>query len=138
MSKDQLPVTIIMEVETFEGADGRSVKCIVIPKGINSTRLELFTNSLEVGQKIEVTYEVPVGNGSYAQLSKIHKCIREMAKESGVTFEEMKLLVKDKAGLHLKDGQFKSFADCSREDLGTVIQTILEMGEFMNMNLNQY
>jgi hypothetical protein len=61
-----------------------------------------------------------------------------MAKESGVTFEEMKLMIKQKAGLHLKDGQFKSFADCSRDDLSGVIQTILEVSEFLGMNMNQY
>lgn len=130
MGQDQLPVTVVMK---------KHGKHLVVEMGsMDFARQAVFIDSLEEGQKVEVTYEVSISNGSYAQLSKIHKCIREMAKESGVTFEEMKLMIKQKAGLHLKDGQFKSFADCSRDDLSGVIQTILEVSEFLGMNMNQY
>ena len=79
--------------------------------------------------------------GTLAQLAKIHKCIREIATEMGDTVEDVKFLVKYKSGfciLKNVDGKeflnCKSFGDCSAEDLGLAIQTIIEMGDYLNIN----
>ena len=74
---------------------------------------------------------------SVAQLAKVHACIRELALESGYTFDEMKVLVKEKSGLAYDGGGavfFKSFADCSKSELALAIQACIEIGELYNIN----
>lgn len=97
-----------------------------------------FIGSLAEGQVVEVFFEAYKDDGTNLQLAKIHACIRKLAQEIGFTFEEMKLEVKRRSGLthgDLKsDGYAKSFGDCSVEELGLVIQTIIEAGDFVNIN----
>ena len=74
-------------------------------------------------------------------LPKIYKCIRELAKETGDEFEDMKLLIKKKAGLCMKkdiDGEVimycKSFGKASKDELCMVIDTIIKIGDLVGMN----
>jgi hypothetical protein len=68
---------------------------------------------------------------SKAQLAKVHACIREIAKESGYTFDEMKLIIKDASGI-----ADKSFADCSKDELMLAIEACIQIGrEQFNINL---
>jgi len=92
-----------------------------------------FIKSLQEGQVIEIFMSAYQDDGSYAQLSKIHPCIRKLASEQGYTFEEMKLEIKRRTGLAY-DGYVKSFADCSVEELNLVIETIIEIGDFVGIN----
>ena len=98
-----------------------------------------FINSLAEGQTVEVFFEAYKDDGTNFQLAKIHACIRKLAQEIGFTFEEMKKEIKRRSGLTTGDlstseGYVKSFGDCSVEELGLVIQTIIEAGDFVNIN----
>ena len=65
-------------------------------------------------------------------------CIRELAKESGYTFEEMKTLVKEQSGLCYNTEEetvCKSFADCSKDEIMLTIQACIENGRIYNINL---
>jgi len=82
---------------------------------------KLFLDSLEPGQTVEIFLDANKDDGTLAQLAKIHKCIREIAKETGDNYEDMKLLIKKKSGLCVKknvDGETvmicKSFANASK------------------------
>ena len=97
--------------------------------------LDLFIEKLSEGQEVDVFMSIADAIGSTAQINKVHKCIRELAKESGYSFDDMKLLVKDKAGLIIGD-TLKSFADCSKEELTQAIQACIEIGELYNVNLH--
>jgi hypothetical protein len=93
---------------------------------------ELFVEKLPEGQKVEIYIDLADADHSKAQLAKVHACIRELAKESGYTFDEMKNLVKDSSGL--KD---KSFADCSKDELMLAIEASIEIGKkYYNLNLH--
>jgi len=101
-----------------------------------------FIENLKEDQTINVYMEANNGNGSLAQLAKVHKCIRVLASDLGYTFEDVKLLVKDKAGLVIKRkiddkmyNDWKSFADCSLEELNLAIQACIELGDFVGSNL---
>ena len=103
---------------------------------------KLFLDSLEEGQTVEIFLDANKDDGTLAQLAKIHKCIREIAKETGDNYEDMKLLIKKRAGLCFKkevDGETflycKSFADASRSDLGLVIETIISIGDLVGVNV---
>jgi hypothetical protein len=67
---------------------------------------------------------------SALQLAKVHACIRELAKESGYTFDEMKLLIKHNSGL-----EGKSFKDCSKDQLMLAIESCIQIGK-ENYNIN--
>jgi acetate kinase len=80
--------------------------------------------------------------GSFAQISKIHTCIRELANEGGYTFEEMKSLIKQRSGLCIVITEndeakeiYKSFAECTKDELSMAIQACIEIGEIYNINL---
>ena len=80
--------------------------------------------------------------GSIPQLKKIHALIRDLSIHTGTPFQDMKLLVKDKAGLctvrDLEGREFidcRSFGDLSSEELSFVIETCIEIGKSVNLNL---
>lgn len=109
-----------------------------IRDGVDSSFYKNFVDSLEEGQVAEAFFDSSTSNGSKAQLAKIHACIKKLASEIGYTFEEMKLEIKKRSGLaygdlNSSDGYVKSFADCSKEELSNVIETIKEAGELVNI-----
>jgi hypothetical protein len=112
----------------------------LIPRG-GSTKYEAFLKTLEQGQSVEVFLESNPDDGTLTQIAKIKVCIRELAKEVGETFEEMQVQVKRSSGLCLKkniQGEnyliCKSFGDCSKEELSMAIETIISMGDNLNIN----
>lgn len=90
-----------------------------------------FIKNLEDGQSVSVFYEANQKDGTNDQLAKVHAEIRKLAVNTGSNFEDMKNAIKMKAGLlwELKDGSYqeKSFGNCSREELGAVIEIINEI-----------
>ena len=97
---------------------------------------KIFMEALEEGQTVDVFFDAHVDNGTYAQISKLKVSIRELANESGDSFEEMQNIVKEKAGL-CWEGHYKSFGDCSIEELNLAIQAAVEIGDYLNLNLRQ-
>ena len=92
---------------------------------------QIFVDRIPEGQKIEMYLDLADADHSKAQLAKVHACIRELAKESGYTFDEMKLVVKDASGI-----TDKSFADCSKDELMLAIEACIQIGrENYNINL---
>ena len=100
---------------------------------------EIFVEKIPEGQVVDMYIDVVGLDHSKAQLAKVHACIRELSKESGYTFDEMKCLVKDHAGLAYKEGMmitYKSFADCSKDELMLAIEACLQIGkEQFNISL---
>ena len=105
-------------------------------------QFELFSSKIPDGHIVEYFYEVTHDDGTLPQLAKIHAMIRELAMHVGESFEDMKLLVKDKAGLciarEVSGKEYflaKSFADCSKEELSLAIQAAIQIGEQINFPL---
>lgn len=92
---------------------------------------EIFVDRIPEGQKVEMYIDLADADHSKAQLAKVHACIRELAKESGYTFDEMKGIIKNASGL-----EGKSFADCSKDELMLAIEACIQLGkEQFNLNL---
>jgi hypothetical protein len=92
---------------------------------------EIFVDKIQEGDVIDMFLDVANPDHSKAQLAKVHACIRELAKESGYTFDEMKGVIKEHAGL-----AGKSFGDCSKGDLMLAIEACIQIGrENYNINL---
>lgn len=101
-----------------------------------------FMESIQDGQTVEVFMEANVDDGTVPQLAKVHACIRELAKDLGYTFEDMKIEVKRKAGLcvvKVIEGErymfCKSFGDCSKSELSLVMETVIQIGDTTGSNL---
>jgi hypothetical protein len=92
---------------------------------------DIFISKLEEGQIVEMYIDLANADHSKAQLAKVHACIRELAKESGYTFDDMKVLIKHNAGL-----EGKSFSECSKEQLALAIESCVQIGrENFNISL---
>lgn len=84
-----------------------------LPEG---TKIEIFANT--VGMK-----------GSNAQLAKIHAMLRQLADDIGDDPLSLKEHVKSQVMIT------KSFADCDTEELNSIIQTIITLGDWNGSNL---
>lgn len=103
---------------------------------------DLFVKSLKEGEEVEIFICKKGSKATAAQIAKIHACIREIAQELGYGFEDVKLLVKEKAGLCFvveDDGNTKvvckSFGDCSSVEISLAIEACKDIGEQNNINL---
>ena len=126
----------------FEGTLVKKDGKMIYKQSKNRELYKNFIEDLKEGQTINVYMEATNGNGTLAQLAKVHKCIRVLASDIGYSFEDVKFLVKDKAGLVIKRNvgdnvynDWKSFADCSVEELNLAIQACIELGDFVGSNL---
>lgn len=93
-----------------------------------------FKKQLAEGEIVEL-YITKIENENDAtlgQIAKIHAMIRDLARETGYTFDEMKKTVKEKAGLiDPASKDYKSFAKCSKQEISDAIQTCIEIGNIV-------
>lgn len=102
----------------------------------NARQYEAFVASIPEGGIVEFFYELQHDDGTLPQLAKLHVMIKQLAMHIGETVENMKILVKDRAGLciarEVAGKEYflaKSFAECSRQDLSLAIQAAIEIGD---------
>ena len=110
---------------------------LVYPDDKSKLNYQIFLDKLSDGQQVEVFMGLTSDDGSVAQLAKVHACIRELAKESGYTFDEMKIIIKQHSGLCYDAGDAeycKSFADCSKDELVLAIEACIQIGREFNIN----
>lgn len=136
MGKPKSMLSMLLKKEGIKNG-----KLIYINKS-DETIYKLFVEKLETDQVVEVFMDAHSDDGSLAQLAKIHKCIRELALETGNSPEDMKLIVKKKAGMCIKkeiDGEMimycASFSKASKEELSLVIETIIQIGDLVGINM---
>ena len=101
----------------------------LVPKNIqDKVILKHYIQNMEEGSVVKVTYE-DYSSGTYAQISKLQACIREISNHLGYTTDEVKDIIKHKADLYTEEGTFKSFADCSKEELSQAIECLMKLGD---------
>lgn len=125
----------------FHGKFVKTADNKLSPISSSRAKYEEFVKHITVGQMVEIFLEANQDDGTLAQLAKVHVCIRELAKELGYTFDEMKLEILKMSGLCFttthKDEQVlfcKSLGDASKEELGMVIESIIQVGETVGIN----
>lgn len=103
---------------------------------------ERFVSEIPDGSIVEFFYELQHDDGTLPQLAKLHVMIKQLATHIGETAENMKLLVKDRAGLciarEVSGKEYflaKSFGECSKDELSLAIQAAIEIGEEVNFLL---
>lgn len=102
----------------------------------------LFIDKIKEGEEVEIFMCRKGTKATPAQIAKIHACIREIAFDLGYSFDDLKLIVKDKSGLryNLNDENgrktvYKSFADCSLTEISLAIETCNQIAADNNIIL---
>jgi hypothetical protein len=108
-----------------------------------SKQYERFVSDIPDGSIVEFFYELQHDDGTLPQLAKLHVMIKELATHIGETAENMKLLIKDRAGLciarEVSGKEYflaKSFGECSKDELSLAIQAAIEIGEEINFPIH--
>ena len=123
-------------------------------RSADEAKYKEFIKELEPGDQVDVFMEINSADNTLLQLSKVHKCIREIAKHTGNSFDDIKMVIKDKAGLVIKRSvsvlntidpeagshqkiymDWKSFAKISKDDLSLAIQACIDLGDTVGLNL---
>ena len=109
----------------------------------SAKQYEQFVSHIPEGAIVEFFYELQHDDGTLPQLAKLHVMIKQLATHIGETAENMKLLIKDRAGLciarEVSGKEYflaKSFGECSKEELSLAIQAAIEIGEEVNFLLS--
>ena len=128
-----------MNPQPFNGKFIKRNGRLEFPSLAISKQHEQFVSDIPDGTIVEFFFEVQHDDGTLPQLAKLHAMIRELSLHVGEPFSDMKLLVKDKAGLCLSrevSGKeyflAKSFGECSREELSLAIQAAIDIGVSVN------
>lgn len=97
----------------------------------NKEALTYWLNSLEEGEEIVAKFNIQKSYKSVRQLRLLYACLRELAAHTGHDVEELKLILKVKAGLcyhHNIEGEditaCKSISDFSKKELCQFIEFI--------------
>lgn len=111
----------------------------------NKKKLEEFLSLIPEGSLMDVYIELNSDDATLAQLAKVHAMIKTLALHTGTTFKDMKLYVKEQAGLCLIKERnnksyiiVKSFAECSKDELSLAIQAAIDIGNTVGCNIETY
>jgi hypothetical protein len=91
-----------------------------------------LVNDLPEGSIIEVFANTKGNKGSNTQLAKIHAMIKQLAQDIGDDPGAVKEQIKIQAMIK------GSLADCDKDELNSVIQVILQIGDLVGSNLREY
>ena len=97
---------------------------------VDSNTYNHFVQVLPDGQNVEAYFDLVDNSKSFSQLAMVHALIRKICIETGNDFSQIKTEIKKQAGLYLQnqsDDVYKSFADCSRDELSRAIFIAEEM-----------
>lgn len=102
----------------------------------------LFISKIKEGEEVEIFVCLKGSKASLAQIAKVHACIREIAGELGFSFDDLKLIIKEKAGLFYEvedEGHkkviCKSFGDCSKLEITLAIEACNDIARSNNIIL---
>ena len=92
-----------------------------------------FVSKMDEYQLAFTLFETDASDGTNLQKSRIHATIKDIAKNQGLGFNEVKYLIKDRSGLRHPDGTYTSFADCCKEELSRVIYELETVCNALNI-----
>ena len=81
-----------------------------------------------------LTVVVNADDKTAGQLAKVHALIREISNSTGHTFEEIKAIIKERAGLSTSSN-LKSFADCNKKEMCEAIEQCIVLGNELGIYL---
>lgn len=107
---------------------------VVYEKKSDEILFKQFCDLIKEGERIYVIFDASGTHGALTQLAKVNICIRKLAAFTGASFEAIKLAIKHDTGFCIQ-GECKSFGDMGKEELDMVMETIIQKGELVGINL---
>jgi len=131
------------KVKIIKGINNNEIKHLTFADPADALKFDSFLNTLVEDQHVEVFYDANKDDGTLGQLAKIHACIRQIAIDTGSSFEEVKFDTKRLAGLCVAKEinginylVCKSLGKSSKEELNLVIETIKDIGDTVGINFH--
>lgn len=101
-------------------------------------KLKLFTMGVDKSIPHEVdcylTIVLNSDDKTAGQLAKVHALIREISNSTGHSFDEIKMIIKERAGIKTSS-DFKSFADCNKKEMSDAIEQCIVLGNELGIYL---
>jgi hypothetical protein len=126
----------------FSGILTKKDSKLVYIDGKDKVLYQLFVDKIKEGEEVEILFCRKGSKASPAQISKVHACIRDLSGELGFTFEDMKLIIKERSGICFEvedEGKkrvlCKSFADCSSVEITLAIEACNQVAADNNIIL---
>jgi hypothetical protein len=115
----------------------------LVPKTqADKLKYQMYLRTLIEGTEVLGLFEAKGPEKTNAQLAKIHVCIKQIADFKGCAPLEFKNELKEMAGITSMDEEgnkiLKSFKDCSKEELSAVIEQLIQVSIFLELNLENY
>lgn len=104
-----------------------------------------FLKNFKDGDIIEMYLEHHTYDKTNIQLAKLYVCMKELASFTGHSLADIKTFIKDETGLFISQKDIKtneitkiyrSFADCSKDEVSASIQTCITMGAKVGCHLD--
>jgi hypothetical protein len=105
---------------------------------VNPNDRNLFIKNVEglrEGAVVEQVVDFTPDSGKSGQIARVHQLIGKISKEIGDPDGAVKKEIKSRAGLVKPNGEVKSFANCSEEELAFAIECAISLGDFIGMQL---
>lgn len=122
-----------------------TIKVIITDHGVvlkpvspgDLAKLKMFAMGLKAGTEVEAYLQACVDSDKTSgQLAKAHALIKEIANSTGHTSNEIKEVIKERAGLYDEaSSDFKSFANCSKQEMSNVIEHCIALGSELGIYL---
>ncbi len=111
----------------------------LIPASANDvSKLKLFNMGIDKSNPHEIdcyiTLVVNSDDKTAGQLAKVHALIREISNSTGHSFDEIKTIIKERAGL-TTSSDLKSFADCNKKEMSDAIEQCIVLGNELGIYL---
>lgn len=98
----------------------------------------LLSKNMREGQLVSFSVDFAEDQGRLSQIAKLKAGTKEISNETGETFINIEQKIKKDAGLYDElTKEYKSFGNCSIQELSSAIQVLLELGTFVGINLNK-
>ena len=102
------------------------------------SKLKLFMMGIDKSVSHEIdcylTLVTDSDDKTAGQLAKVHALIREISNSTGHSFDEIKSIIKERAGLSTSSN-LKSFADCNKKEMSEAIEQCIVLGNELGIYL---
>lgn len=116
------------------------IECVVGEKGEllpfttgETDKRKKFVAKLPKGARVQILYAYTSGEVSAVHFAAVHGIIRAISEDTGNVFDDVKTEVKKRSGLQTGvnangDPEYKSFGDCTREEIFCAITHAVDLG----------
>lgn len=105
---------------------------------VDESAFQTLVKNMRIGQIIDFYVDFSDDLGKLSQIAKLKAGIRDISRETGDTFITIENLIKKESGLYDEiSKEYKSFGNCSVQQLSDAIQVMIEKADFTNTKIKR-